>query len=820
MGELDATQSPRRRMLVAGAWWSTLALALACAAAVEQAHLEPIRSAIAEMRRTVESRGWDVGFWIVGDLGSGATLPLLLAALFVVTGSRRKLQDVAVALVFAGVVANVVKLLVLRERPMRGDDLSWPSGHTAAIAAFASAISGWRPAFTRWSWVAAACVGISRVVRARHWPVDVLGGLFVGALCGALARRLPLWLPERIEKESARLWVAWGALCVWAACLLLEPARREVELLVNAAPAVVCGLWAVSRTNGAPLRADCVRTARLLSFLLFVAVFAISVAGAAHVPLLDVDEPRFAAASRTMLRTGDWIVPWFNGAHRYDKPALVYWLQAACMAFLGEGEVAARLPSALGVSCAAVATSSLARQFGAPLGAALLAGFVAGTAGLVQGLAHGATADALLYGIVTATAVVQVQRHRLGSSDLSWWLMWSGIGLAFLAKGPPAIVGPAALGLGLVWAGARPRWSSIAAGVAWSASIVAAWAVPALIVTDGGFFTRGVMHHVVERSMRPFEGHGGFAPWWYLTYLVSIPLTMLPWGVFVPWAFPVLRGRQRPQPAVFAAGEPALDGVATARILGGWIAGIVGVFTLVVSKLPHYVMPCFPAIAVAIVLGRPAAGASSRWLPWALRALGTVLAVGLPIGMQSAGMTKATGPAVVVGAVLAVGCWLSANWFARGYPREAMWGMACATGIGMAALFGRALPLASAQALASRFDGELRAAVLPGERVSVYQFVAPSVTYYLDAVTPEVKGAEQALALLAEPGQLVLMRAHERDNLVAVARSFAKDDSGIAARAEAALAQPLWTGVGFHPTKGKVIEVRLYGTRSSASPVR
>ena len=74
------------------------------------------------------------------------------AALFVVTGSRRKLQDVAVALVFAGVVANVVKLLVLRERPMRGDELSWPSGHTAAIAAFASAISGWRPAFTRWCW--------------------------------------------------------------------------------------------------------------------------------------------------------------------------------------------------------------------------------------------------------------------------------------------------------------------------------------------------------------------------------------------------------------------------------------------------------------------------------------------------------------------------------------------------------------------------------------------------------------------------------------------------------------------------------------------
>lgn len=803
--------------MAAVAFWCSLALAISVAAALEFTFLEPIRSWIGSVRAMLEAKGWDSYFSILGEIGNGASLPFTLIALFVVTGRRKLLQDVTVGLVLAAAVANLLKVLVLRDRPMHSDTFSWPSGHTAAIAAFASAVSGFRPAVTRSSWIVAVCVGASRVLRARHWPLDVFSGLFVGGVCGAIGKRLPLFLPERIERESTRLRIALALVAAWVVCLWFQPATREADLLVEAMPAAVCGLWAASRIGVAQPWPQGNRRGVALLLLLFLAVLAVSVAGAAGVPLLDVDEPRFVAASRTMLRTGDWIVPWFNGAHRYDKPALIYWLQAAAMAMFGEAEFAARLPSALGVAVAAVSTSSLARLFGAPQGASLLAGFVAGTAGLVQGLAHGATADALLYGIVTATAVAQVRRHRFGATSGTWWWMWTGVGLAFLAKGPPAIVGPAALGLGLVWAGCRPRAISVAAGVAWSASVVAAWAVPALIATDGGFFSRGVMHHVVERSMRPFEGHGGFAPWWYLTYLVSIPLTMLPWGVFLPWAFPVLRGKPRSLPASFSSGEPPLGDGAVGRILVGWIAGIVGVFTLVVSKLPHYVMPAFPAIAVAIALGRPAAGAQVRFAAWALRAVGVALGIGLPIAMQNAGMTKATAPAIVAGAILGVGYLVCANWLRSGRVREALVGVACVTGVGMASVFSRALPYASPSMLAVRFATELRSVVRPGEVVCLYQFVAPSVTYYLDAVTPEVKGADDALATLATPGRLVLMRAHEHENLLKAAHSLAEKDPQVAARAEAALREPVWTGVGFHPTKGKVIEVRVYGTRAPES---
>ena len=78
--------------------------------------------------------------------------------------------------------------------------------------------------------------------------------------------------------------------------------------------------------------------------------------GTASLPLMDRDEPRFAEASREMLAGGDWVVPRLNGGHRFDKPPLIYWMQAACMRWLGRSEAAVRLPSVACATLAALAT--------------------------------------------------------------------------------------------------------------------------------------------------------------------------------------------------------------------------------------------------------------------------------------------------------------------------------------------------------------------------------------------------------------------------------------------------------------------------------
>ena len=80
-------------------------------------------------------------------------------------------------------------------------------------------------------------------------------------------------------------------------------------------------------------------------------------AGSWSLPLMDRDEPRFAEASREMLETGNWVVPHLNGEYRFDKPPLIYWLQAGSISLLGTSEMAVRLPSIL---CATLTTGLLA----------------------------------------------------------------------------------------------------------------------------------------------------------------------------------------------------------------------------------------------------------------------------------------------------------------------------------------------------------------------------------------------------------------------------------------------------------------------------
>jgi 4-amino-4-deoxy-L-arabinose transferase-like glycosyltransferase len=115
--------------------------------------------------------------------------------------------------------------------------------------------------------------------------------------------------------------------------------------------------------------------------------------GLGRVSLFDRDEPRFASAARTMLATGDYVVPHFNGALRPDKPPLVYWLMAASYRVVGENELGARLPSALTAALTLLVVYFAAgARFGRVTG--LLAAVLLGSTGLFVALARLATADA------------------------------------------------------------------------------------------------------------------------------------------------------------------------------------------------------------------------------------------------------------------------------------------------------------------------------------------------------------------------------------------------------------------------------------------
>lgn len=251
-------------------------------------------------------------------------------------------------------------------------------------------------------------------------------------------------------------------------------------------------------------------------------------------PLVDRDEPRFAEASREMLERGDFIVPYFNGQTRFDKPPLIYWLQDAAYKLFGENEFAARLPSAV---CGALAVVVIAlwgsRLYDPATGwrAALMFGLCLQT--LLH--AHAAVADMAM--IAASTAAAWAGWNWLKAPGRGWWLaFWTLLAVGFLAKGPIAWVpiGMAAWTSSRMERGKRPRWVEWVLGAAWMLALIGTWGIPALIRTHGEYAAVGLGKHVVMRSVSPLEGHGAKS-WW--SYAATFPFYLVTvWPSFFPWS--------------------------------------------------------------------------------------------------------------------------------------------------------------------------------------------------------------------------------------------------------------------------------------------
>ncbi len=349
---------------------------------------------------------------------------------------------------------------------------------------------------------------------------------------------------------------------------------------------------------------------RSAPLLLLVFVFLMLLPGTGTVPLLDRDEPRFATASREMAERADWIKPTFNGRDRFDKPALSYWLMRGGYAVFGQNELGARLPTVL---CAAALVLAVwffgARWFGPETG--LLAGL--GLASCLQLFIHGrlALADmpmilaitviqfalsALLFPANRPWSAAETAGPNTAARDARrwWWTLWFAVGLGFLAKGPITFAVPIVSLLLLRFAFWRQPlpWQRLGAGrgALVALALIAAWGVPALIVTEGRFFTVGIGEHVVARGYEKFNGRS-YNPFFYLG---TAPLSLFPWICFAPLAFLALKTKDIRH-----------------RWLASWLTAPYLIFTLYATQLPHYVLPAFPAffllLAEGLGLGR------NRW---------------------------------------------------------------------------------------------------------------------------------------------------------------------------------------------------------------
>jgi 4-amino-4-deoxy-L-arabinose transferase-like glycosyltransferase len=323
-------------------------------------------------------------------------------------------------------------------------------------------------------------------------------------------------------------------------------------------------------------------------------------------PPTDRDEARFAQATRQMLESRDFVDIRFQDEARHKKPVGIYWMQSAAVTLAGGPEQAAiwayRLPSLIGAVLAVVLTFWIGSTLFGPtvgfLGAVMLAGTV-----LLGVEARTAKTDAaLLATILAAQGVVanlwlrREAREALGLGLVL--LFWAALGVGILLKGP----------IILLVTGGTILWLSVAMrGVGWLAplrpklglpvmlAIVAPWLILITIKTQGAFFAESVGHDMMAKVAGGQESKG-FPPGYYT---LLFPVTFWPWSLLALPAIPWVWNNRRDPAVLFCL----------AWIIPAWL-----VFEAVPTKLFHYVLPVYAALA--LLTARAALDGFGKARPW------------------------------------------------------------------------------------------------------------------------------------------------------------------------------------------------------------
>jgi 4-amino-4-deoxy-L-arabinose transferase-like glycosyltransferase len=351
-----------------------------------------------------------------------------------------------------------------------------------------------------------------------------------------------------------------------------------------------------------------------------VAIFICLFTGLGAFGLVGPDEPRYAWIARAMAETGDWVTPRLYGQPWFEKPILYYWAAAIGFRFNLPAEWAARLPSAFAALAAAVAIGWLGwKHYGSEgklLGRpALLAPLIFATSVAGIGFSRAATPDMLFSAFVTLAMVCAARvltNHRAlrdaantdsitrAGETVTLALFGAFLGLAVLAKGPAAVL--LAGGAMALWALATSQWRAafrLMHPVAIGAFCVVALPWYVLCASRNPDFIRiFIFQHNFQRYLTPVFQHK--QPFWFFGWITL--LAMLPWAVLlIPAGQEGLRlwreKTWRDSPGFFIA---------------CWAIFPILFFSASQSKLPGYILPAIPALALLCSVGAMRAFQRSR----------------------------------------------------------------------------------------------------------------------------------------------------------------------------------------------------------------
>jgi len=357
----------------------------------------------------------------------------------------------------------------------------------------------------------------------------------------------------------------------------------------------------MTRSCSAPLaEASLSRWGLVVLLLVFMGVWFGSLG---HRSLIHTDEGRYATLALEMARSGDWITPRLNGLLYFEKPALQYWIGALSFQTFGVSEFSARLwPGLAGFLTVAVVGFTAGRLWGRESGIRALA-ICASTTWIVS-ISHFLTLDAgltLFLTLVLCAVLMAECANADPSGRRRWiWVAWAAMAGAVLSKGLVGIVIPGCtLVLVSLWRRDFGLWRRMhmASGALIFLALTSPWFM-LVSLRNPGFAEFFFVHEHFTRYLTHVHRREG--AWWY--YLPLLLVGLLPWTSGLPWLM---------QSDKSGVGS---NDIMARQMLVAWCGFVLVFFSLSGSKLPSYILPMFPALALLLTQRlRDATVTALRW---------------------------------------------------------------------------------------------------------------------------------------------------------------------------------------------------------------
>ena len=546
---------------------------------------------------------------------------------------------------------------------------------------------------------------------------------------------------------------------------------------------------------------------------------------------MDRDEARFAQASKQMIITGDFVTPRFQEGLRAKKPAGIYWLQSISASAFGIDSISSyRIPSFIGGLITIIATTILAMLI-LPAGQAVFAGLFMATALVVVVESHLAKSDSMLTTFIVIQQIIlwkirQITNSQHYVSGKLAVLFWAMMGFAILIKGPIApLIALGTIGFIIVanreWhfdkEGQNRKWYWVISlrpmlGVIILTIIVLPWVLLVTSATDGAFLSIAIKGDLVSKLQSGQESHG--AP--PLTYLMLIMVTFWPASLVAARAARIIWQKRGHDHVIF---------------LLGWILPFWLILELTPTKLPHYNMPVFAALAILAAYGigtnlppakvkqpKPSSKENpfktikrhlvsftlSRSLiliwEWSFMAIGPILGILLVyIATFTDGSRGAAGFTLLMGVLTSVAAFI---WQKKSQTRYLV-GVLLAGGVMHITIFGAILPSLEGIRIAPRIKAELEQITPKPAVITAAGYHEPSLVFLLGADTLLFSPTEAALFLAeAEDGLALVERRSEED--------FQKTISALALSLEAVTSIK-----GYNISRGQDVEITFYRQKAN-----